>query len=246
MTNNEHLDPNFKNLYDEVQKTCKKFSDKPCLGVREKLGVEEELQPNGKYLKKLTLKNEYAWSSYTATIEKMNSVSNGLLFQGLKSNDNIVLFMETRAEWLITAFSCFRIKVPVVTLYATLGVEALSFGVNQTETKVLVTSGDCLEKLGSIIGEIPTVTHVVVVCDQVNSSGYEKFKALAAKHEKKVLTFNEIVEEGQNNPVITDFQTPEKNDLAIIMYTSGSTGNPKVNLKSEEIDRDNVLPTVLV
>ena len=196
MTNNEHLDPNFKNLYDEVQKTCKKFSDKPCLGVREKLGVEEELQPNGKYLKKLTLKNEYAWSSYTATIEKMNSVSNGLLFQGLKSNDNIVLFMETRAEWLITAFSCFRIKVPVVTLYATLGVEA--------------------------------------------------FKALAAKHEKKVLTFNEIVEDGQNNPVITDFQTPEKNDLAIIMYTSGSTGNPKVNLKSEEIDRDNVLPTVLV
>lgn len=179
-------------------------------------------------LKKVTMKDDYEWLSYSETLDKMNALSNGFLQQGLKSNDNIVLFMETRAEWLLSAFACFRMKVPIVTLYATLGVEALTYGVNQTETKFLVTSGDCVHKLEGILDQIPTVTHIIVVCDRVNSSGYEAFKTLAAKHDKKVFKFEEIVEQGKTSEVIDDYERPGKNDLAIIMYTSGSTGNPKV------------------
>lgn len=38
----------------------------------------------------------------------------------------VVIFAETRADWLITALACMRINLPVVTVYATLG-EAVFF-----------------------------------------------------------------------------------------------------------------------
>jgi long-chain acyl-CoA synthetase len=57
------------------------------------------------------------------------NLSNGLLKIGIKSEENIILFSETRPEWMISAFACFRISVAVVTQYATLGTDALAFGV---------------------------------------------------------------------------------------------------------------------
>ena len=32
--------------------------------------------------------------------------------KGLKSTENLVLFCETRPEWLMSALACFRIGVP--------------------------------------------------------------------------------------------------------------------------------------
>lgn len=36
-------------------------------------------------------------------------------------SSQVVIFAETRAHWLITALSCFRANITIVTVYATLG-----------------------------------------------------------------------------------------------------------------------------
>mgnify|MGYP001799874956 FL=1 len=57
----------------------------------------------------------------------------GLLLSGLKIRENITIFAETRAEWMIAAQACFRENFPLATLYATLGDEAILHAVNQSE-----------------------------------------------------------------------------------------------------------------
>lgn len=85
------------------------------------MSIDDEIQLNGKVFKKYSLSSDYKWTTYEDVYARVNNLSNGLLSLGLKSNDKIVLFAETRPEWLVSAFACFKIKVPVVTLYSTLG-----------------------------------------------------------------------------------------------------------------------------
>lgn len=139
----------------------------------------------------------------------------------------IVLFAETRPEWLITAFSCFRIKAPIVTLYSTLGVEALAFGINQTKSTYLITSGDQLSKVQKILDKVPNLKTLIVFTDKFTEKALIDFKAKATQ--LTVYSFNQVEDKGKKEEEIKDFISPKKDDLAIIMYTSGSTGNPKGN-----------------
>jgi acyl-CoA synthetase (AMP-forming)/AMP-acid ligase II len=40
---------------------------------------------------------------------------------------HVGLYAETKAEWILTALACFRYHMPIVTAYATLGLDALSY-----------------------------------------------------------------------------------------------------------------------
>jgi long-chain acyl-CoA synthetase len=115
------LDNEKLNLYEAFKESSKRLADVQTLGVRETIGYEDETQENGKTFRKRIMKDEYVWMSYREVLDKVDNFSNGLLKLGIKSKENIVIFSETRPEWLISALSCFKIKVPVVTLYATLG-----------------------------------------------------------------------------------------------------------------------------
>lgn len=109
------------NLYVEFQNAVKIHPNKKALGTRKKLSVTEELQSDGKVIKKISQSPEYEWIKFKDVLEKVNLLSDGLLAKGLNSSQKVVVNAETRAEWLISALACFKINAPIVTLYATLG-----------------------------------------------------------------------------------------------------------------------------
>lgn len=213
------------NIYEEFASAAKKYWYNQTLGVREVLSIDDEKQPNGKIFKKFSL-GSYKWTTYETALKRVDNLSNGLLNLGLKSDQKIVLFAETRPEWLISALACFKIKVPVVTLYATLGIDALTFGINQTETSFLITSGEQLPKLQKILHKIPTVTHLIVITDKFSHKNLLEFKN-SITNSMKVFTVEEVEKFGIESDKCETYTRPTADDLAIIMYTSGSTGNPK-------------------
>ncbi|XP_078064966.1 long-chain-fatty-acid--CoA ligase 3a isoform X1 [Mustelus asterias] len=215
------------------------FRHKNCLGTREILSEEDEIQPSGRVFKKNssdeTVKEEdkfivaeklilgnYKWLTYNEVYRRVAHFGSGLAMLGQRPKANIAIFCETRAEWMIAAQSCFMYNFPLVTLYATLGGQAIAHGLNETEVTHIITSKKLLQtKLKEILLNVPKLQHIIIVDDKPTAwSEYPRgimvhnmaaVEALGAKPENL-------------NRVRTK---PTSLDIAVIMYTSGSTGLPK-------------------
>lgn len=64
---------------------------------------------------------EYRWKTYSEVNSIAASFGRGLRELGCKPKENVVIFAETRAEWMIAAHGLFKQNIPLVTIYATLG-----------------------------------------------------------------------------------------------------------------------------
>ncbi|KAF7387892.1 hypothetical protein HZH66_010659 [Vespula vulgaris] len=118
--------------------------EKKCLGTRQILAEEDEVQPNGRIFKKYKM-GDYRWKSFVDVERLAASFSRGLVENGLTLRKNIVIFAETRAEWMIAAHACFKQNLTVVTIYATLGDDAIAHVKNivymEDQLKQTVTNG---------------------------------------------------------------------------------------------------------
>ena len=105
---------------------------------------------------------EYQWRTFSQLDSEAENFGRGMRELGLKAKDKVVLFAETRAEWLIAANGFMKQNFTLVTLYATLGDDALIHGINETQVSCIVTSHDLLAKLKNILPCTPLVTMLVM------------------------------------------------------------------------------------
>ena len=88
--------------------------NKKSLGTRKILSEEDEVQPNGRVFKKYNM-GEYEWRTYDEVEKSAGNFGRGLRELGQEAYKNVVIFAESRAEWLIAAHGCFKQNFPLVT-----------------------------------------------------------------------------------------------------------------------------------
>ncbi|XP_061878798.1 long-chain-fatty-acid--CoA ligase 3b isoform X1 [Entelurus aequoreus] len=215
------LHPGVDTLDKMFAYAAKRFPQRDCLGTREVLSEEDELQPNGKVFKKVILGN-YNWLSYEETYQAARTFGSGLASLGQRPKCKIAIFCETRAEWIVAAQACFMYNFQLVTLYATLGPTAIAHGLNETEVTHIITSKDLLQgRLKAILCDVPRLQFVIVV-DKKLSSWQDIPRGIM------VHSMDAVKEMGSKpENLATDRREPLSSDIAVIMYTSGSTDLPK-------------------
>ncbi|NWI37410.1 ACSL1 ligase, partial [Picathartes gymnocephalus] len=195
-----------RTVYDIFQRGLQISNNGPCLGVR---------KPN----------QPYEWISYKEVSDRAEYVGSALLHRGFKPShiQYIGIFSQNRPEWVIIEQACYAFSMVVVPLYDTLGAEAITYIVNKADlslvfcdkpdkAKLLLTS---VEK-----GETP-ILNTVVIMDSFGVDLVERGKKCGVE----VFSMREIEELGRahrQKPM-----PPKPEDLAVICFTSGTTGNPK-------------------
>ncbi|XP_074263667.1 long chain acyl-CoA synthetase 9, chloroplastic [Silene latifolia] len=210
---------------------CEKHRDKPLLGTRKLIGKETEVAEDGRSFEKLHL-GEYEWLSYGETFEAVCNFASGLSHLGHLKNERAAIFADTREEWFIALQACFRRNITVVTIYASLGEEAVAHSLNETEVTTVICGQKEMKKLADISGQLDTVKRIICMDDEFFSN------VSLSERGWTITSFADVEKLGRENP--SDPDLPLSADIAVIMYTSGSTGLPKGVMMTH----GNVLATV--
>jgi len=204
-----------------------KFNDRQCLGTREIFGEEKEVQPDGKVHTKYNL-GDYHWRSYRDFGDQAEKFGRGLREIGVESKQRVVMFAESRAEWMIAAYGCFQHSMSIVTLYTNLGDDGITHGLSETDVSTIIcsfeTHGKLLQVLSKDRDKIPNVKNVVIMEDLAGKT----INTSKCPEGVKCIRFKEVIAKGDVEKAVTRKSCPPgPDDIAIIMYTSGSTGKPK-------------------
>jgi len=220
---------NIQTMADVWKWSVKKYREKNLLGTRDVLAEEDEVQPNGKMFKKLEL-GDYRWLTYEEADSMADNFGRGLRVLGMKPNNNLCLYADTRAEWLIAAQASFQQSLPVVTIYTNLGESGVIHGLSETQAEVVITSHELLPKFRSILAKkkdnVKTIVYMENPIKRTDVTGF--------RDDVRLISFWDVISLGKktqcnNNldEVTAEPVSPSPDTPAIIMYTSGSTGTPK-------------------
>mmetsp|Transcript_15916 Transcript_15916/g.37539 ORF Transcript_15916/g.37539 Transcript_15916/m.37539 type:complete len:695 (+) Transcript_15916:96-2180(+) len=206
-------------LVEALVKSKDTYSSRRAVGWRELVEVHQ-VEEGGAKREKLEYANEYQWMTYSQYYERVLCLARGFAMLGLAPQSKVVMYAETQRDWLASAFAVFHSNAQIVTIYATLGPEGASHGINETEASMIVADVKLLKSLVKVLHQCKDVKTIVTMtpCDpalkgQVEAAGV------------KVMSMDEVFEQGKTYQFKP--QLPQSEDVAIIMYTSGTTGTPK-------------------
>ncbi|XP_061228655.1 long-chain-fatty-acid--CoA ligase 5 [Neopsephotus bourkii] len=202
-----------KTLYEVFQRGLHASGNGNCLGYRKP-------------------KQPYQWLTYKQVLDRAQHLGSGLLQKGCKPQPNqfIGIFAQNRPEWIISEYACYTYSMVAVPLYDTLGPEAIVYIVKKADISIVIC--DKAEKAQVLLenceqGKTPCLKTVILM-DLFD----KELKDRGAKVGVEILALQEVEELGRNN--IREPVPPKPEDLCIVCFTSGTTGNPKGAMLTHE------------
>ena len=140
-----------------------------------------------------------------------------LLSHGLKRGGSVCILMGNVPEWPISDIGTIMAGGVGVGLYPTSSAEQIAYIINHSDAEfVLVDSREQLQKLLSIRDQLSNVRHVIALDASGDVIGYRDFVEHGRAERARFASSLQERAEGA-----------KPDDVAIMVYTSGTTGPPK-------------------
>ncbi|KAM5300328.1 long-chain-fatty-acid--CoA ligase 6 isoform 7-T7 [Ctenodactylus gundi] len=201
-----HYYDDARTMYQVFRRGLSISGNGPCLGFRKP-------------------KQPYQWLSYQEVANRAEFLGSGLLEHNCKASTDqfIGVFAQNRPEWIIAELACYTYSMVVVPLYDTLGPGAIRYIINTADISTVIV--DKPQKAVLLLEhverkETPGLKLVILM-----EPFEEALKERGQKCGVVIKSMQDVEDCGQENHHVP--VPPQPDDLSIVCFTSGTTGNPK-------------------
>jgi long-chain acyl-CoA synthetase len=158
--------------------------------------------------------------------DEVRALSLGLRALGLEPGDRVALASESRPEWVISDLAIIMAGAVTVPLYPTLSAPQMWFILNETAARfAIVSNAGQVAKIGEVEERTHELRTIVVMDGEPGGGGPIRVLTMAdveAIGERRLATDPEAADRYRDDAAAIPPDT-----LATIVYTSGTTGDPK-------------------
>ncbi|MBN1256028.1 MAG: long-chain-fatty-acid--CoA ligase [Deltaproteobacteria bacterium] len=144
--------------------------------------------------------------TYAQINERVNQLAHALINLGVAKGDRVGVLAVNCNQYVEAYFASAKVGAIFVPLNFRAKAEELNYMINRAEIKILFIESRYLEIISPIKAQLPTVTHYICI------------------DSKQELYYEDLIASQSTDDVITDI---DDNDITILMFTSGTTGQPK-------------------
>lgn len=146
--------------------------------------------------------------TYREANERINRLANGLGNLGLKKGDHVAILQFNCPQTIETMFACFKSGLCIVPINFRLHPNEYSYIIDHSDSLAIVFSEDFRDALHGIKESMPKVRHYICLSNPLDG----------------MLDYEGLVRD--NSPEFDDADV-DRDGLAWLFYTSGTTGSPK-------------------
>ena len=160
-----------------------------------------------------------SWNQFSDNVKQ---VSNALLNLGVKVQENVGVFSQNSVQYLFTDFGAWGIRAVTIPFYATSSEQQIQFMVSDAKIRFLfVGEQEQYDKARRVVSMCQTLERIIIFDKNVRIS----------THDPNAMYFDDFLKYGENLPRQTEVESLQAqasmDDIANILYTSGTTGDSK-------------------
>ncbi|MBR7030413.1 MAG: long-chain fatty acid--CoA ligase [Prevotella sp.] len=160
-----------------------------------------------------------SWNQFS---DKVKQVSNALLNLGVKVQENMGVFSQNSVQYLFTDFGAWGIRAVTIPFYATSSEQQIQFMVSDAKIRFLfVGEQEQYDKARRVVSMCQTLERIIIFDKNVRIS----------THDPNAMYFDDFLKLGENLPRQSEVESLQAqasmDDIANILYTSGTTGDSK-------------------
>lgn len=160
-----------------------------------------------------------SWNDFST---KVKTVSNALLNMGVKVQENIGVFSQNCPQYLFCDYGAWGVRAVTIPFYATSSEQQIQYIVNDAKIRFLfVGEQEQYDKAKRVMSLCPTLERIVVFDTSVALN----------RSDANAIYFDDFLKLGEGFPRQTEVAKLSSEatfeDLANILYTSGTTGDSK-------------------
>jgi len=149
------------------------------------------------------------WHTNVKMSRLANRLGNALKSLGVRRGDRVGVQLPNCPQLIGTFFAAFKVGATLVPVNPSLRVDELAYIYQDAGMVTLVSSADYSDRIGEARREVPMLKNVILIGEKIP---------------EYAIAYDEIIKQSSDEMVMED---TDNDDLAVILYTAGTTGRPK-------------------